>query len=82
MRSTLLRLGAIGCFLLVARAVLREPEEVRLLAPPRGRRARRRVAQQYVRPAGPESMRCPPSDWDEVDQASDESFPASDPPAR
>jgi hypothetical protein len=33
------------------------------------------------RPAGPEAMRYPPSDWDKVDEASDESFPASDPPA-
>lgn len=34
-----------------------------------------------VRPAGPESMRDPPKNWDEVDEESDESFPASDPPA-
>lgn len=34
-----------------------------------------------VRPAGPESMRDPPRCWDEVDEAADESFPASDPPA-
>jgi hypothetical protein len=34
-----------------------------------------------VRPAGPESMRDPPRRWDEVDEAGDESFPASDPPA-
>jgi hypothetical protein len=33
------------------------------------------------RPAGPESMRYPPSSWDQVDEASDQSFPASDPPA-
>jgi hypothetical protein len=33
-----------------------------------------------ARSAGPEAMRDPPSDWDKVDQASDESFPASDPP--
>jgi hypothetical protein len=25
-------------------------------------------------------MRDPPDDWDKVDEASDESFPASDPP--
>ena len=35
-----------------------------------------------VRPAGPEAMRDPPKHWDEVDQSSDESFPASDPPAK
>src|SRR3546814_2398371 len=29
--------------------------------------------------AGPEAMRDPPRTWDEVDEASDESFPASDP---
>ena len=34
-----------------------------------------------TRPAGPESMRNPPKQWDKVDEASDESFPASDPPA-
>ena len=34
-----------------------------------------------VRPAGPEGMRDPPRrHWDKVDQAADESFPASDPP--
>lgn len=33
------------------------------------------------RPAGPDNMAYPPKDWDKVDQASDESFPASDPPA-
>jgi hypothetical protein len=35
----------------------------------------------YVRPAGAETMRDPPRGWDPVDEASDESFPASDPPA-
>ena len=33
-----------------------------------------------ARSAGPDAMRDPPEDWDEVDQAADESFPASDPP--
>jgi hypothetical protein len=33
------------------------------------------------RPAGPEHMDYPPEEWDKVDQASDESFPASDPPS-
>jgi hypothetical protein len=35
-----------------------------------------------VRPAGPDSMQDPPQDWDKVDEAADQSFPASDPPAR
>ena len=34
-----------------------------------------------ARSAGPDAMRDPPKDWEQVDQASDESFPASDPPA-
>jgi hypothetical protein len=34
-----------------------------------------------VRPAGPDAMRDPPKKWDKVDEESDESFPASDPPS-
>ena len=34
-----------------------------------------------ARSAGPDSMRDPPSEWEQVDQSSDESFPASDPPS-
>jgi hypothetical protein len=34
-----------------------------------------------VRNAGPEAMRSDPPEWDKIDEASDESFPASDPPA-
>ncbi len=33
-----------------------------------------------ARSAGPDAMRDPPERWGKVDQASDESFPASDPP--
>lgn len=35
----------------------------------------------HVRDAGPKEMRDKPHKWDKVDQASDESFPASDPPS-
>jgi hypothetical protein len=38
-------------------------------------------AQTQVRPAGPENMRDKPDTWKKEDEASDESFPASDPPA-
>jgi hypothetical protein len=34
-----------------------------------------------VRQAGREEMRDPPEQWDKVDESSDESFPASDPPS-
>jgi hypothetical protein len=36
---------------------------------------------QHVRDAGPAAMDNPPKSWDDVDEASDESFPASDPPS-
>jgi hypothetical protein len=34
-----------------------------------------------VRPAGPDGMRDKPEAWEKTDEAVDESFPASDPPA-
>lgn len=34
-----------------------------------------------VRDAGPAAMRDKPASWSKADEASDESFPASDPPA-
>lgn len=38
------------------------------------------VADDYVRVAGRKEMQMPPKKWDKVDEESDESFPASDPP--
>ena len=38
-------------------------------------------ADVQVRPAGPSAQRKKPKHWDKVDEAADESFPASDPPA-
>jgi hypothetical protein len=38
-------------------------------------------APHQVRPAGEESMADKPKNWDKQDEAVDESFPASDPPA-
>lgn len=37
---------------------------------------------EAIRPAGRKKMDYPPESWDEIDETSDESFPASDPPAR
>ncbi len=41
----------------------------------------RRRQTPLIRPAGRSAMTSPPKDWDEIDEAVDESFPASDPPA-
>lgn len=35
----------------------------------------------HVRDAGPENMETKPKTWSKTDEAIDESFPASDPPA-
>jgi hypothetical protein len=46
-----------------------------------GGRPGRRPPNAPVRPAGAKQMRDPPKTWDRVDETSDESFPASDPPS-
>lgn len=60
---------AVAAVPLLARLTRRPPPGPAIRAP------------QKVRPAGPENMQSPPKDWDKVDEESDESFPASDPPA-
>ncbi|EIZ79096.1 hypothetical protein WSK_2283 [Novosphingobium sp. Rr 2-17] len=35
----------------------------------------------HVRDSGPDHMTSPPKAWSKTDEASDESFPASDPPS-
>jgi hypothetical protein len=79
--STLLRLTVLAGAACLARAIMREAAATRpagrLPSPDRevGAGPRR------IRPAGRKAMKNPPRDWDQVDEASDESFPASDPPA-
>lgn len=47
-----------------------------------GKRPGPKVSDVQIRPAGPECMRDPVKrPWTPEDEASDESFPASDPPA-
>jgi hypothetical protein len=80
-----------GGVLALAAILLLRREQVAPIAARASRRAvavRRRLADtaagygsQYVRPAGAESTRDDRRRWDKVDEASDESFPASDPPA-
>jgi hypothetical protein len=47
-----------------------------------GRKPGPNASPTQVRPAGPGAMKDHPGRWDKVDEASDESFPASDPAAK
>lgn len=49
-----------------------------MLAPQAVLPLRYRIYCTRVRDAGPENMAHPPRDWDTIDQAIDESFPAGD----
>jgi hypothetical protein len=80
--STLFRLMVLAGAACLARAVLREASasrEIERLPAPEGTDAA--TGPRRVRVAGRRAMKNPPRDWDRVDEASDESFPASDPPA-
>jgi hypothetical protein len=71
----------LGAALFVRRRWRRD-DEVPAPATARGKTAPGPVGQSgAARSAGPEAMRDPPGKWEKTDQASDESFPASDPPA-
>jgi len=71
----------LGAALFVRRR-RRDAEEIPATATARGKTAPGPVGQSgAARSAGPEAMRDPPQDWEKVDQAVDESSPASDPPA-
>ena len=75
-------LAGLGAALFVRRRWRRDADEVPATATARGKTAPGPVGQSgAARSAGPEAMRDPPKDWEKVDQAVDESFPASDPPA-
>jgi hypothetical protein len=78
-RSIAAAAGAMlgGAFLLLTGGDPRKPRISRARA---GRPAPR-PPNAPVRPAGTQQMRNPPKDWDRVDESSDQSFPASDPPS-
>lgn len=61
------------------RAVRKQQEEASPAAFAEGENSGGNFSQ--VRSAGVDGMRSTPKRWDKVDEASDESFPASDPPS-
>jgi hypothetical protein len=72
----------LGAALFVRRRWRRDDEERPAPAHARNRREPGPAGDSgAARSAGPEAMRDPPKEWEKVDQAADESFPASDPPA-
>lgn len=74
--------GVVGALFTRRWWARRGDDEVEAVATSRGKTAPGPVGQSgAARSAGPEAMRDPPKDWGKVDQAVDESFPASDPPA-
>jgi hypothetical protein len=75
-------LAGLGAALFIGRRRRRDQEERPAPAHSRGKAAPGPVGTSGAsRSAGPDAMRDPPKHWEKTDQASDESFPASDPPA-
>ncbi|MBO9582425.1 MAG: hypothetical protein J7498_16185 [Sphingobium sp.] len=73
--------AGIGSYVVLRYLQGRDREELHPAAAFAGKGAAKGSA-SHTRDAGPENMRDEPGGlWDKVDQASDESFPASDPPA-
>ncbi|MDT0506627.1 hypothetical protein [Novosphingobium sp. MMS21-SN21R] len=77
---SLLQWAAVGAAgYAIYRAVQKQKTETSPAAFADGEMTDKNFAQ--VRSAGVEGMRSDPKRWDKIDQASDESFPASDPPS-
>jgi hypothetical protein len=76
-------LSAVGSYLYLNRGPAKKKDDdgVHHPAPAFAGAGGHKDAPNQVRDAGPAHMRDKPGKWDPVDQASDESFPASDPPS-
>lgn len=79
MKLTVPLLLLAGAGMLLAQSV-KAAQLSRATATARRTRVERMGAAGAVRDAGPEAMEHPPKRWDIVDEQSDQSFPASDPP--
>ena len=77
----LIRMAALGALGYLGYKVYEKNKDDHRAAFAKGQAADENFAQ--VRDSGPEAMADKPArEWTEADEASDESFPASDPPAR
>lgn len=75
-------LSALGGWLYVNRGAAKKmAEDATHPAPAFADKGGHKAQPTQVRDAGPSNMRDKPGKWDKVDEASDASFPASDPSA-